>query len=347
MIYLDNASSTLISKSVLDSMIPFLKQYEFFYANPNSSHKVGKLLSTYIYESRKIVSELLNAYSPSEIVFTSGATESNNLAILGSTIYSKKKSRNHIITTKIEHVSVLKCFKFLEKNGYEVSYLSVDKNGLIYQEELKKLIKKETCLISLIHVNNETGSVQNLEMISEYIKNKDIIFHVDAVQTIGKIKINLQKLRVDLLSISGHKIYGPKGIGVLFTRLFPRKAKINPIMFGSMNENGLRPGTPFLPQIVGLGTACKDIIESQDSDIKYLNEMKNYFLDIIKKDRFINLNGCKENIAPGILNINIKNIKREQLEELQKKYLFSFGSSCSTKNSSYVLKSMNIDKKKN
>ena len=288
MIYLDYASSTPISQSVFNAMEPFYNNKNFHYINPNSSYKIGKDLYKFIDLSRVNIAKLINAYSPSEIIFTSGATESNNIAILGSTIFSEKeKKRNHIITTKIEHVSVLKCFQFLEKKGYKVSYLSVNKYGLIDLNELSSLITNETSFVSIMHVNNEMGAVQNIEEISNLLANKNIVFHVDAAQSFGKLKIDLQNLNIDLLSISGHKIYGPKGIGALYTRLFPIKNNINPIMFGSGNERGLRPGTPFLPQIVGLGQASLDAFENYEKNTIHLKSLKQYFFLQKKKKKIL------------------------------------------------------------
>lgn len=345
MIYLDYASSTPISRSVLKAMNPFHNTKNFYYANSNSEHKMGILLKKYIEKARKNVSKIINSYSHSEIIFTSGATESNNIAILGSTFFSNNTSKNHIITTKIEHVSVLNCFKFLKEKGYNVDYLSVDKYGLVSLSQLKKIITDETFFVSIMHVNNEMGSVQNIKEISHYLKSKNIIFHVDAAQSLGKTKIDVQEMDIDLLSISAHKIYGPKGIGALYSRLFPEKNKISPIMFGSKNERGLRPGTPSVSQIVGLGRACLDANKNYKENLIYLNKLKYFFLKKIKGINYIELNGNAQNIIPGIINIRIRSISNKDFKLLQKKFLFSFGSSCSGSNISYVLKSMYLTDK--
>ena len=342
MIYLDYASSTPISRSVVKAMYPFFNSEKHSYANSNSSHKAGELLNKNIEIARYNVSKIINSFSHSEIIFTSGATESNNMAILGSTIFSDKTEKNHIITTKIEHASVLNCFKFLEKKGYIVDYLSVDENGIISISELKKLVTEKTFFVSIMHVNNETGATQNIEKIAEYLKKMDIIFHVDAAQSLGKIKIDVQKISVDLLSISGHKIYGPKGIGALYARLFPKKTNISPIMFGSDNERGLRPGSPSITQIVGFGKACFNADRNYEKNFIYLDNLKKFFLKKIKNVNNVTLNGCENNIVPGIINIRINNIKNSDLKLLQERFLFSFGSSCSNSNISYVLKSMNF-----
>lgn len=267
--YLDYNATTPVDRRVLDAMIPFMKE-EF--GNPSSIHSYGRAGRAALDDSREQVAELLGA-RPKEIVFTSGGSESNNLAIKGVAFDLRNKG-NHLITTQVEHSSVIETFKFLESEGFRVTYLGVDKYGLIDLEELKGAITDDTILVSVMFANNETGTVMPVREIAEIVREKGVIFHTDAIQAAGKININLRDLPIDLLSLSGHKLYGPKGVGALFIR---NGVKLCTLIHGGGQEGGRRSGTENVAGIVGLGRAC-EIIKGdtgywiQDAGIKELRD---------------------------------------------------------------------------
>ena len=243
MIYLDNAASTVIHNEVFQEMIPFLKEQ---YGNPSSIHHSGRMASRAIQKARKQIANLISA-NPEEILLTSGGTESNNISLFGITHTNKGK---HIITSSIEHDAVLEPCKKLEKEGFDVTYLPVTRDGLINPEDVKKSITKNTCLVSIMFANNEVGTVQPIGEIAKLCSEKRIFFHTDAIQAIGKLEINVKELRLDMLSISSHKINGPKGVGALYIK---SGTKIEPYIFGGGQENGLRSGTENVASVVGFG----------------------------------------------------------------------------------------------
>ncbi|SKC91435.1 cysteine desulfurase family protein [Maledivibacter halophilus] len=342
-IYLDNSATTKPKEEVIDIMVKSMKEY---YGNPSSLHRKGVEIEKLIKKARKQISKALGA-DEGEIYFTSGGTESNNLAILGALKGNKRKGK-HIITTKIEHPSVLNVFNSLEEDGYEVSYLNVDKNGLIDINDFEKSLREDTVLISIMYVNNEVGTIQPIPEITKIIKNRKNkpILHIDAVQAFGKIKINLRKLKVDLMSISGHKISGPKGIGALYVR---RGTKINSIVFGGNQELGLRSGTENVPGILGLGVAADLVKKNIDSNIEKMKGLKMKLAKEIGENlEEIKINGdIDENSAPHILNISFKGIRGEVLiHTLEQKNIYvSTGSACSSKKKtfSHVLKEMGLE----
>ena len=245
---MDNSATTKVRPEVVSAMVDALQED---FGNPSSLHSYGKNAKKKLNEARKNIASLINA-NEEEIIFTSGGTESNNLVILGLTkMFPDKK---HLITTKVEHSSVKEPFEYLEKNGWEITWLNVDKKGFIDLGELKSSIKKNTLLVSIIHSNNEIGTVQDIENISSICQEKDILFHSDCIQSLGKIPVNVKELNIDFISLSAHKIYAPKGVGALYVK---SSEYISSILIGGGQEYGLRPGTENLPGIIGFGMAAK------------------------------------------------------------------------------------------
>ncbi|WP_026894054.1 cysteine desulfurase family protein [Clostridiisalibacter paucivorans] len=345
-VYLDNSATTKPREEVIDAMN--YMQFKCF-GNPSSLHRMGLNAEKKIKESRKIISEFLKVKSD-EIYFTSGGTESNNIAIQGI-INRFSKQGKHIITSHIEHPSVLNVFKKYESNGYKVTYLKVDKNGLIDLRQLENSITDETILISVMAVNNEVGTIQPLKYISDIIKRKkeSIKFHVDAVQGFGKIELYPKTLNIDTLSFSGHKIHGPKGIGGLYIK---KGLNLNPMIYGGNQEWGIRSGTENTPGIVGLGKAVDIIKDSFDTHIMKMKKIKKYFIEkALSEIKNININGfIDDNSAPHIVNISFNGIRGEVLlHYLEQQGIYvSTGSACSSKGKrgSHVLRAMGLDMKK-
>lgn len=342
MIYLDNCSTTKPRREVINAM---MESMEANFGNPSSLHRLGIRAEKKIKEARDAISSYLNVDSK-EIYFTSGGTESNNIAI--QSIVSKYNKRgNHIITTKIEHPSVLNVMKNYESLGYRVTYLDVDEYGFISLEQLKDSISKDTILISIIHVNNEIGSIQNIKEIRKMINdcNSQAILHLDGVQSFGKIEFSLKALGVDTYSFSGHKIHGPKGIGGLYIN---DNLKLSPIMFGGNQEKGLRSGTENLPGIIGFGEAVRIISKNFKYEQDHVNDLKKYMvkkihdeIDDIRVNTTIELNS-----SPYILNVSFRNTRGEVLlHYLEDKNIYvSTSSACSSKGTekSHVLKSIGL-----
>lgn len=300
-VYLDNAATTQVDKEVLKAMEPYFCDV---FGNASSLHSFGQEAARAVENARKKIANFLNCLAE-EIIFTSGATESNNIAIQGLV-----KTGEHIITSAIEHPAVLETCQYLEKKGVEVNYIKPDNNGIIRIEDIEKNIKNNTKLISIMFANNEIGTIQPIMKIGDIIKNKNILFHTDAVQATNYLNMDVEKLGVDLLSISGHKIYGPKGIGVLFVKN-PLRGKIKNIQYGGHQEQGLRPGTLNVPAIVGLGKAVELIQSTRDKKVK---ELRDYALELIQeKIKNVKLNGSLEKRLPNNLNISIVGVEGEAL----------------------------------
>ncbi|MBW2964081.1 cysteine desulfurase, partial [Candidatus Woesearchaeota archaeon] len=263
--YLDNGATTMVDPKVVSEMSPFFTET---YGNPSSIHHAGQEAKRYLDEAREAVAKKLGA-SYDEIIFTSGGTESDNLAVKGAA-YANREKGNHIITTKIEHPAILNTCRQLEKEGFSVSYLGVDKEGFVDLDELRSAITDKTILVSIIHGNNEIGTVQDLDGIGDICKEKGIIFHTDAVQSFTKVTINVKKTNVDLISMSSHKIHGPKGVGALYVR---KGTKIQPIAHGGSHEFKLRAGTENVPGIIGFAKAVK---LSSDSEYKNVAKLRDY-----------------------------------------------------------------------
>ena len=337
-IFLDNNSTTQLDPKVLDSMIPFF--LEKFGNSSSRTHYFGWEAEAAVEVARQHISKLINS-NEDEIIFTSGATESNNLS-LQNIVYSKK---NHIITLATEHKAILDVCSFLETKDVKTSYLSPNKNGIIDLDKLKDYIKPETGLISIMHANNEIGVIQPIEEIGKFCKKNNILFHVDAAQSYGKINIDVKKMNIDLLSISGHKIYGPKGIGALYIN---KKIKINPILFGGNQEKSIRPGTLPIPLIVGLGKASEISRKTMSNESEYILELRNLLIDKIKeKIPDIIINGDLEKRLSGNLNISFPSLKGQSIVTSLNKIAVSSGSACTSSipKPSHVLLNIGLNKK--
>jgi cysteine desulfurase len=322
-VYLDNGATTRVDDEVLKAMLPYFNKK---YGNASSLHQFGVEAKEAMDKARAIIAKKLNA-EPEEIIFTSGGTESDNLAIKGIA-YNNKNKGNHIITTKIEHHAVLNSCKQLEKEGFKVTYLDVDKDGLVKLEELKKAISDKTILVSINHANNEIGTIQDLETISKICKESDIYLHSDAVQSFTKVPIDVKKVNIDLISMSSHKIHGPKGIGALFIK---KGVKIKKLADGGDHEFKIRAGTENIPGIVGFAKAVEMI---KEKDINQMTELRDYLINrIIKEIPDVKLNGHKEKRLCNNVNISFKYIEGESLLlHLDIKGIaVSTGSACSSK----------------
>jgi cysteine desulfurase len=313
-IYLDYAATTPTNPAVLKAMEPFFCQK---FGNPSSIHSFGQETKKAIEEAREKVAHLINAL-PEEIVFTSGGTEADNFAIKG-TAYALKDFGNHIITTQIEHHAVLNPCKFLEKQGFKVTYLPVDKDGLINPDDVKKALTKQTILVSIMHANNEIGTIEPIAEIAKIIEEQSkilnlkskIYFHTDAVQTVGHIPVDVKKLGVDLLSISAHKFYGPKGVGALYIR---KGIKIEPLLHGGEQERKRRASTENVAGIVGFGKACELAEKEMEKEAKRLTELRDYFINqILTKIKKSRLNGHPTQRLPNNVNVSIEGIEGESM----------------------------------
>lgn len=325
--YLDNAATTPVFPEVCDLMIKIMKED---YGNPSSRHTKGIAAEKYITSAAESIATLLKC-QPSEIVFTSGGTEANNMALIGSAMANKRKGK-HIITTRIEHASVYEPLAFLEEQGFEVTYLPVDKNGRVDETALEKAVRDDTILVSVMYVNNELGSVQNIKGLCDIVKkiNPEVLFHVDAIQAYGKYKISPKKLGIDMMSVSGHKIHGPKGSGFLYVK---NKTKLNPIIFGGGQQKGMRSGTENVPAIAGLGLASKLIYEHNS---QRLYQLKKRLIERLTELDRVKINAIDEialeETAPHIISASFEGIKSEVLlNALAKKGVYvSSGSACSS-----------------
>jgi len=338
-IYLDYSATTPVDPRVADVMCHYLTPDQDF-GNPASrSHVFGWTADDAVKQARQYVADLINA-DPREIVWTSGATESNNLAIKGAAHFYKKKG-NHLITVKTEHKAVLDTCRQLEREGYEVTYLDPEPSGLIDLEKLRNAITDKTILVSVMHVNNEIGVIQDIAAIGELTRSKGIIFHVDAAQSAGKVPIDLQALKVDLMSFSAHKIYGPKGIGALYVRRKPR-VRLEAQMHGGGHERGLRSGTLATHQITGMGEAFRIAKQQMATDNERIRMLRDRLWDGIKDMEEIYVNGDLEHRAAGNLNVSFNYIEGESLIMALKDIAVSSGSACTSESlePSYVLRAL-------
>lgn len=304
MIYLDNAATGKMKKEVLDEMIPyFISEYE----NASSIYRRGKELNKLVEICRENISKSINA-SSSEIYFTSGGSESDNWAIKGAVIPRKDKGK-HIITTKIEHPAVLETCKYLEKSGYEVTYLSVNEDGLIDIDELEKSIREDTILVSVMFANNEIGTIEPIKEIGSICKKHNVLFHTDAVQAYGNINIDVKDMNIDLLSVSAHKIGGPKGIGFLYVR---KGVLIDNLIHGGHQEKNKRAGTTNTPLIVGFNKALEIKLNDYDKKNEYITNLRDYLIKKIEKEiPYSKLNGSRTNRLPGNVNFSFRFIEGE------------------------------------
>ena len=337
--YLDNAATTFVFPQVKDLMG---KVMEEDFGNPSSLHKKGVEAEQYIKEAKETIAKFLKV-EPKEIVFTSGGTESNNMALIGSA-YANQRRGKHIITTRIEHASVYEPLMHLEKEGFQITYLPVDEHGIVKIDALKEALTDETVLVSIMYVNNEIGSIQPIEEIGKIIKSyrEDILFHVDAIQAYGKLKIYPKRAKVDLLSVSGHKIHGPKGSGFLYIK---DKTKIQPILFGGGQQKGMRSGTENVPAIAGLSLASKLMYENHEEKIEKLNILKERFIKGVSEIENVTNNSGE---APHIISISFPGVRSEVLlHALEEKGVYvSSGSACSSNHPaiSGTLKAIGLDK---
>jgi cysteine desulfurase len=341
-IYLDYAATTPIDPAVLMAMHTAEKR---FFANASSIHSLGQLSKDKIEQARQAIAHLIKA-NPNEIVFTSGGTESNNLAVLGGAL-ANKPNGNHIIATSIEHPSVLKVCNYLSNCGFDIDYITVDVDGKLNLNQLKTLVRSETILVSIMMVNNETGCILPIKEIGEFLSAKKIIFHIDAVQACGKLEISVEDLNADLLTISAHKIYGPKGIGALFIR---KGTPLRNILFGGIQEVNRRPGTENIVAIVGFAEAVEQLVVHRSERKRVLNLRDHFEAELIRKIPQIQINGIKSPRIYSHSNIHFPFLTGDaMLMNLDMMGIaVSTGSACGSgsPSPSHVLSAMNFDKKR-
>ena len=340
-VYLDNASTTFVSSEVLAEMLPC---FNSIYGNSNSVHSFGREANAIVDRARDRIASAINANKSNEIYFTSGGTEADNWAIRGiAHAYSNKGK--HIITSAIEHHAVLDSCKKLEEEGYEVTYLPVDRNGLVSMVELLHSIRKDTTLISIIAVNNEVGTIQNIKAIAKIAHDYGIIFHTDAVQAIGNVKIDVQDMEIDALTISAHKIYGPKGIGCLYLK---NGIRIEPLIVGGSQEREKRGGTVNVPLVAGFGKACEVAVRDMLINQQKLRNIREYFVrNLNEKIEYITINGNTQQKINGILNVSFDMVDNESLLMLldMDGVAVSIASACTSGSNeqSHVLKAMGLE----
>lgn len=327
--YLDNSATTRCNDRACQLMVDLLTKD---YGNPSSLHMKGIEAERFVETAKKKIAKTLRV-SEKEIIFTSGGTESNNLAIIGAAM-ANRRAGNHIITTSIEHASVENPMEFLKEQGFDITYLSVDENGIISLEELEEAVTEQTILVSMMQVNNEIGAIEPVAEAAELIKKKnpDTLIHVDAIQSYGKMYIYPKKLGIDMLSVSGHKIHGPKGSGFLWVK---EKTKLKPLILGGGQQKGMRSGTENVPAIAGLGEAAEEIYENLDEKRAHLYGLKQRFIDGIEKLEGTHVNGkTGEDSAPHIVSVSFEGIRSEVLlHSLEDRGIYvSSGSACSSNN---------------
>ena len=340
-VYLDNNATTRMREEVLEAMLPY---YKDIYGNASSIHEFGRQARRAVDDARARVAALVGASSPEEIIFTSGGTESDNFAIKGAA-HALKAKGDHIVTSTIEHHAVFNTCKFLEKEGYRVTCVGVDKDGVVKLDELKSAITDKTILVSIMYANNEMGTIEPVEEIGAIAKEKGILFHTDAVQAVGKVPFEASKLNVDLLSLSGHKLYGPKGIGALYIK---KRTKITPILHGGHHEMNKRAGTENVAGIVGLGAAAELAKKELADEAAHLKELRDYLYKGLRESiADIKLNGHPEKRLPNTLNISFQYLEGESiiLSLDMEGVAVSTGSACTSGSlePSHVLMAMGIE----
>ncbi|MCF6148593.1 MAG: cysteine desulfurase [Candidatus Kuenenia sp.] len=339
-LYMDNAAGTPMHYQVIDAIVPFLKEG---FGNPSNLHQFGKLTSNAIQSARESVANLINA-KVNEIIFTSSGTEANNFAIKGITAANKKKG-NHIITTEIEHFSLLNPLKSLEKSGYEVTYLPVDKYGLVNPDDVRNAIKSTTILVSVMFANGEIGTIEPIKEISEIVRAKEIIFHTDAVAAAGNIPINVSNMPLDVLSMSANQFYGPTGIGALYVR---EGIRIQPFIEGGVQEGGRRAGTENIIGIVGMGKAAELAKTEMQQRLKHIQKLRDMLCDgLLKNISNIYINGHPTNRLPGNLSVCIEFIEGESVLLFLDMHgiAVSSGSACTSRSlkASHVIMATGVD----
>ncbi|HGE6062704.1 TPA: IscS subfamily cysteine desulfurase [Vibrio cholerae] len=341
-IYLDYSATCPVDPRVAEKMVQYMTMDGTF-GNPASrSHRYGWQAEEAVDTAREQIAALLNA-DPREIVFTSGATESDNLAIKGVAHFYNKQGK-HIITSKTEHKAVLDTMRQLEREGFEVTYLDPESNGLIDLAKLEAAMRDDTILVSIMHVNNEIGVVQDIAAIGELCRSRKVVFHVDAAQSAGKVVIDVQEMKVDLISLSAHKAYGPKGIGALYVRRKPR-IRLEAQMHGGGHERGFRSGTLPTHQIVGMGEAFRIAKEELQQDYDHALKLRNHLLDGIKDMEAVTINGDLDQRVPHNLNVSFAFVEGESLLMALKDLAVSSGSACTSASlePSYVLRALGLN----
>lgn len=328
LIYLDYAATTPLSPKVKQAMLSSINDDNDFFNSGSSTYEAAELVKSKIEQVRFDIAKTLDVL-PREIIFTSGATESNNLAIKGVAFAYRNKG-NHIITSKVEHKAVLDVCAFLETQGFSVTYLDVNKFGEIDLDQLKRSITQQTILISIMAVNNELGTKNNLLEIGRITREKGIIFHVDAAQGYGKVDINIKNMNIDMLSVSGHKLYAPKGVGFLYVRSKRPKIKLTKQIHGGAQEFNLRAGTLANYQIFALGIACKEMFAKKEQNIKHVKEVRDQFLKVINEIDNVKINTNLDNSYPGILSLTFLGVKGEALLAMLDGICLSMGSACNS-----------------
>lgn len=339
-VYLDYGATTPVDPRVVDAMIPWLREH--FGNAASRSHAWGWEAEAAIEQARGHVAALINA-DPREIVWTSGATESDNLALKGAAHFYQSKGK-HLITVKTEHKAVLDTCRQLEREGYEVTYLEPMPNGLFTLEQIEGALRDDTILVSIMHANNEIGVVQDIAAIGELCRSRKILLHVDAVQSVGKIPVDVEALKVDLLSMSAHKVYGPKGIGALYVRRKPR-VRLEAQMHGGGHERGMRSGTLATHQIVGMGEAFRIAKEEMASESQHIMALRQRLWDGIKNIEEVYINGDLDQRVPGNLNVSFAYVEGESLIMALKDLAVSSGSACTSASlePSYVLRALGLN----
>jgi cysteine desulfurase len=342
LIYLDYNATTPIAPEVADEMLPYIQAH---FGNPSSGYAIGRYNKEAIEKARMQVANLIGA-TPEEIIFTSGGTESNNHAIRG-VVFANQQKGTHIITSAVEHPAVTEVCYYLEKQGYEITWLPVDSFGKVNLADVEKAVRPDTALISIMHANNEVGTIQPIKEIGEIAKTHGVLFHTDAAQSVGKIETNVNKLNVDLLSIAGHKLYAPKGIGSLYIR---KGVKFENLIFGAGQERGLRPGTENVPYVVALGKACELAKENLEKNNQHLFQMRQLLLEGLKEkcQTTVKVNADLDNCLPNTLSIAFDGVDAHTLASFVGSGVsFSTGSACHADSVeiSPVLNAMNTDRK--
>lgn len=342
-VYFDNSATTMVSESVKDIVVKTMTED---FGNPSSMHMAGVEAEEYVKKAKKQIADILKV-DGKEIYFTSGGTEGNNLAIIG-TAMANKRNGNRIITSSVEHASVYNSMKYLEEQGFEVIYLPVDRWGCVNLEALKEAMNTDTILVSVMAVNNEVGAIEPIEEIGNIIKkiNPNVIYHVDGIQAFGKMEMKPKKAKIDVLTVSGHKIHGPKGSGFIYIK---NKTKIKPIILGGGQQMGVRSGTENVPGIAGIGQASKDAYDNLETNIVKLNMLKDAMIDGLLSIEDVSVNSRKcDDGAPHIVSAGFKGVRSEVLlHALEDKGIYiSAGSACSSNKPavSGTLKAMNVDK---
>jgi cysteine desulfurase len=339
-IYMDYNATTPLDSRVLEAMIPYFTEH---FGNPHSrSHKFGWEAEEACEEARASVARLIGA-NPKEIVFTSGATEANNIAIKGVARFYKDQKK-HIITTQTEHKCVIESCRQLANDGFDITYLPVQENGIINLDDLRAAIREDTLLVSIMAVNNEIGVIQPLKEIGEICRSKGVFFHTDAAQAFGKMPLDVEEMKIDLMSISGHKIYGPKGIGALYVRRKPR-VRLDSIISGGGQERGLRSGTLPTPLVVGLGKAAEIAAKGMREEQAHIKKLSDKMINSLMEIPEVYLNGDRNQRIPGNVNLSFSCIEGESMIGAIKDLAVSSGSACTSSSlePSYVLKAIGVD----